>query len=128
MSNLLRTIGALAVGGMIIIPVLASARSPVIVTAPRTDSEVPNRHIAYADLNLARHEDQKILNLRIDIAIGNVCSDSGWQANEKGFGQCRDHAWKGARPQVANAIQRATEIVATGHSALPAVAIAIVAY
>ena len=68
------------------------------------------------------------MNLRVDTAIKNVCSDGGWQASEKGFAACRDHASTGARGQVANAIQRATEIATTGNSALPVAAMTLAAH
>ena len=128
MSNLSRAIGALAICAASLVSLSAAARSPLIVTAPRLSSDVPSRHVTYADLNLARHEGQQTLNLRVDVAIDGVCSDGGWQANEPGFGECRYHAWKGTRPQVATAIQRATEISTMGHSALPVAAITVVAH
>ncbi len=128
MFNLSRAVGVIAICAVSLVPVSAIARRPLIVTAPQTSGDIPSRHVSYADLNLARHEGQRTLNLRVDSAIENVCSDSGWQASEKGFGACRDHAWAGARGQVANAIQRATEIATTGHSALSVAAISIVAH
>jgi UrcA family protein len=128
MSNLSRTIGGFAICVTSFVSLSAMARSPLIVTAPQRASDVPSRHVSYADLNLFNHAGLRTLDLRIDAAIDGVCSDSGWQASEKGFADCRYNAWTGARPQVATAIQRAMEIATTGQSALPVVAIAIVAH
>lgn len=128
MFNLSRTVGAIAICAASLVSLSAAARSPVIVTAPRLSSDIPRQHVSFADLNLARQEGQKTLNLRVDVAIEGVCSASGWQANEKGFLDCRYHAWTGARPQIATAVRRATEIATSGHSALPVAAILVVAH
>ncbi len=110
-----------------LVPTVAGARNnPVVVTAPRSD--LPQRRVSYADLNLAALDGQRVLHTRLDSAIDGVCTDGGFPSNELGFVECRLHAWSGTRSQVGNAIQRATEIATTGHSALPIVAIAIVAH
>ena len=126
MSILFRSIAALAIGASALLTVPADARTaPVVVTAPHSD--LPTRRVSYADLNLAALDGQRVLHTRLDSAVNGVCTDGGFPATELGFVECRLHAWSGVRPQVANAIQRATEIATTGHSALPVAAITIVA-
>ena len=126
MSILFSSIAALAIGASALLTVPADARTaPVVVTA--RDSDLPTRRVSYADLNLARQDGQRTLNLRVGAAISDVCGDSGLYTLGFRNVECRSTAWAGAKPQVANAIQRATDIAATGHSALPVAAITIVA-
>ena len=123
MSILFRSIAALAIGASAFPAAPTQARTaPVVVTA-----DLPTRHVSYADLNLAALDGQRVLHTRLDSAVNGVCTDGGFPATELGFVECRLHAWSGVRPQVANAIQRATDIATTGHSALPVAAITIVA-
>jgi hypothetical protein len=52
-----------------------------------------------------------------------VCEDPG---NDALFeARCRGYAWRGAKPQIASAIERAQQIAATGSSTIAAVAITI---
>ena len=126
MSILFRSISALAIGASAFPAAPTQARTaPLVVTAPHSD--LPTRRVSYADLNLAALDGQRVLHTRLDSAVNGVCTDGGFPATELGFVECRLHAWSGVRPQVANAIQRATEIATTGHSALPVAAITIVA-
>ena len=103
----------------------ANAKSkPVIVTAQR---EVPTRQVGYRDLNLAAFQDRKILIRRVDLAVGEVCAEAnGTLAQVDHDSACRAIAWKGARPQIARAIDRATRLAANGGApALASLAITI---
>ena len=123
MSILIRSIAALAIGASALLTVPVDARTaPVVVTA-----DLPTRHVSYADLNLARDEGVRTLEGRVRGAVKNVCSDIGVKPFDLVYGECFRAAWDGARPQISLAIQRATEIATTGHSALPVAAITIVA-
>lgn len=106
------------------IAIPANAKPTVVVTAPAT--EFATRTVTYRDLNLASAADEKVLNRRVGRAVNGVC----WEVNGPSPDfylqtDCRDDAWRGARPQIARAVLRAQQIAATGHSAIPATAISL---
>ena len=101
----------------------AQERQVVVYGEPEN---VRTERVTYADLDLANRRDQRKLNLRITGAVKRVClfeNRSGLQ--DFGYYNCADGAWDGARPQIAQAVQRATEIAMTGQSSIAATAIAI---
>jgi UrcA family protein len=83
--------------------------------------------VSYRDLNLASLDGERTLNRRVGGAARFVCEPDGMSNNDPGFSSCIDYAWKGAKPQVALAVQRAREIALTGTSSIPLVAIAVTA-
>ncbi len=100
-------------------PVDAKKR-PVVVTAPHPDQLV--ERVSYSDLNLVLSSDQTTLNRRVGRAINNVCPESEMILVRT---HCRSYARNGATPQIALAIERATQIAQTGTSSIAAVAISI---
>ena len=118
---------ALLASGLAASPALAMGgdQKPVVVTAQPEDI-VPVRRVSYRDLNLASREGEKTLYHRVSKAVGDVCQEStGTNAFIFVTQSCKTHAWRGARPQMALAIQRAREIAMTGHSNIGLVAIQI---
>lgn len=95
----------------------------ITVTATLPDPEAPRATVAVSDLNLASVEGEKTLNRRVDLAVSSVCG----QSERSRFDEmnCRGFAWNGVRPQIANAVQRAHDIAATGTSAIAAAAITL---
>ena len=104
----------------------AMARSgPIVVVAPRADTDVPTRRVSYADLNLASMSGQNTLNSRVGYAVNSVCTESNLSFDYYHMHNCKNFAWSGARPQIDRAVQRAREIAATGSSSIAAAAITL---
>lgn len=98
---------------------------PAIVYGQR-DELVQVRHVSYADLNLASKAGQSTLYHRVSGAVDDVCEDAtGPTALTIARQQCRKFAWRGAKPQMDRAFQRAAEIAQAGHSSIEATAIQI---
>jgi UrcA family protein len=119
---------AITAGGLLIFSPQASARQPIIVTAPSADLVV--RHVSYADLNLASERGEKVLNRRVGSAVTSLCIEAvGPDTHSLGSTianmRCASGAWDGARPQIARAVERARQIAATGSSSIAAAAIVI---
>ena len=64
--------------------------------------------VKYGDLQLASADAQKLLTRRVNHAVKEVCEQEG-SAFEPYYvlKTCKDYAWRGARPQIASAIQNA---------------------
>ena len=115
------TLGGLAVAA----PALARQAKPVVVTAPPAD-DVPVRRVSYRDLDLLTMAGQSTLNRRVGSAVRGVCLESLGAASHFYLEtDCRRTAWNGARPQIARAIERASDIAQNGFSSIPPVAITI---
>ena len=103
----------------------AAQEEPVVIYGE--PENVRTERVTYADLELANRGDQRKLNLRVAGAVKRVClyenGRSGLQ--DRGYYNCSDGAWDGARPQIAQAVQRATDIAMTGQSSIAASAITI---
>ena len=112
---------------MLVAPPAYGKERPVIVVA---NPDILTRHISFADLNLASLSGERTLNSRVVGAINGLCSEAtGGEdgsfmttlANRK----CSNSAWSQARPQIAQATQRARDIAFTGVSPIAAAAITI---
>jgi len=100
---------------------------PVVVTAP---ADLVVRHVSYKDLDLAEPDGKWALYERVGFAIGDVCTeanhfDNGSFAFRSGLKQCSNTAWDNANPQIARAVQRASELAGTGKTSIAATAITI---
>jgi UrcA family protein len=116
---------AVAIGGSSVLASPASAKKPIVVTKSLEEAP-PTRRVPYGDLNLATRSGEKTLYRRVGFAVRSVCEESlGPGAPFYADTSCRSYAWRGARPQIARALQRAREMALKGSSNLPAVAIAI---
>ena len=115
---------AITGAGLVVLAPSASARErPVVVTA--RDLEAPTRRVSYADLNLASLQGERTLNGRVDHAVTDVCAESADGSRYFQDMDCRNFAWRGARPQIARAVQRARELTLTGRSSIAAAAIVL---
>jgi len=112
---------------MLVAPPAYGKEHPVVVVA---NPDILTRHISFADLNLASLSGERTLNSRVVGAINGLCSEAtGGEdgsfmttlANRK----CSNSAWSQARPQIAQATQRARAIAFTGVSSIAASAIRI---
>lgn len=99
----------------------------VDVIGQRVDEDQLSRRVAYRDLDLAATRDQQRLGRRVRAAVGQVCAPldgTNWRSRQQ---ECRSVAWHGAEPQMALAIERARQLAAAGRTAIPEVAITVVA-
>jgi len=120
--------GLLALSAMTVLstatPALAREKT-VIVRGVAPEDQV-RRTVSYHDLNLATTSGAQVLNRRVGIAVKDLCNEAvGPAATERVEMKCSRDSWRGARPQIAQAIERAKQLAATGKSSIAAVAIAI---
>lgn len=103
----------------------AAQESPVVVYGEAENSRT--EHVTYADLDLTDRDDQRTLNLRVTGAVKRVClfEDGYAGLQDVGYYHCAGDALDGAKPQIAQAVQRAKDIAMTGHSSIAATAITI---
>ena len=101
------TFGAAAfVGTALALAAAAPAWSqPPVEVVGKSSAQV--RHVPYGDLSLATKDGQRILYRRVSYAVKDVCpitaDDGAWYDSEG----CRKFAWRGARPQIQLAFDRA---------------------
>lgn len=120
---------AISSTGSAVLPSAASGKAVQrdVIVAPQ---DVVVRQIGYADLNLATAGGENMLNSRVRSGIRSLCIDALSEV-EGAFGYdressiCHNSAWRQAKPQMAQAVQRAREIALTGRSNIAAVAISI---
>ncbi len=104
---------------------LAQQHGPTTTVVGRSSEDGMSVRVSYRDLNLASAHGEKVLKRRVGGAARHVCEPDGFGVSDHSFGNCVSYAWKGARPQIALAVQRAREIAVTGTSSIPLVAISI---
>lgn len=99
-------------------------QGPVTVVAP-TDALV--ERVNHADLNLSTASDRRQLTHRVGAAVHRVCNpgrfDTGLSQPEQTG--CEAAAWDDVKPQMALAVQRATQIARNGFSTIPEVALTV---
>ena len=106
---------------------LAQQTSPITTIVGERPADEGNRMmVSYHDLNLTAASDARILNRRVGGAASFVCQSDDFKVGQRAHGKCVSHAWNGARPQIALAVQRARDLAFTGASSIPLVAISIV--
>ena len=106
-------------------PASAAQNKPVVVYGGSENTRT--EHVSYADLDLTNDKHQKRLNLRVTGAVKRVCLYENGQPGlqDGGYYRCADDALDSAKPQIAQAVQRAKDIAMTGHSSIAATAITI---
>jgi UrcA family protein len=118
-------IAAVAIGAAAS-PVGARPQHAVVVVAHPED--LVTRRISYADLNLASAPGERTLTRRVGYAVTSLCNEAvGGEYTSFDYKDCESGAWRGARPQISLAVQRAREVAATGSSLIVATAITIAA-
>ena len=119
-------LASVAITGVVLVgiaPTASAKQQRAVVTAP--DPDAPTRRVSYADLNLASLQGEKVLIRRVGGAVTGVCQEA---TNGMGYaerGKCYSFAWRGARPQIEQVVQRAREIALTGRSSIAAAAITL---
>jgi UrcA family protein len=119
---------AITIGSFALVAHPAIAHSgPVIVVA---NQDAVTRHVSYSDLNLASAAGELTLKHRVSGAVSSLCSEAtggqdGFYGTNIARMKCNKTAWGQARPQMANAAQRARDIAVTGTSTIAAVGITI---
>ncbi|MFL6776509.1 MAG: UrcA family protein [Sphingomicrobium sp.] len=116
---------AIAIGAAGPFPLEAGTPRAIVVTIQPQNVE---RRINYADLNLAAVPGERSLNRRISYAVTSLCNEAVSNSTNTSFDyrDCESEAWRGVRPQVFLAVQRAHEIATTGSSTIGAAVITIV--
>jgi len=109
--SLCAVVATSALGLLASAPAHAQSDDIFVITAPRT-ADIPVRRVSYRDLNLTYAPHRVVLIHRVDRAVNQVCTASGFvvDISIKSWSErraCRDVAWNGARPQLAAAINRA---------------------
>lgn len=98
-------VGTLLIGAAAF-PVHAQTNAkPVTVIAQRPDTLT--RVVPYGDLSLASKEGRNILYHRVGLAVHQVCPDADQSRMPLDVGACEDFAWRGARPQIRQAVRAA---------------------
>lgn len=97
-------------------------QSPSATVIGQRPEDGLSMRVSYRDLNLANAKDERILNRRVGSATHIVCEPHFTNIDRA---QCVSYAWRGARPQIAMAVQRARELALNGTTSIPLVAIAI---
>lgn len=119
-------IAAVAIG-LTASPGHSNPPTAVVVVANPADYVV--RRVTYADLNLASAPGERTLNRRVRYAVGDLCNEALGEppssANIFAYKECTGAAWHGAAPQIADAVQRARQIAASGTSSIALSAITI---
>lgn len=105
----------------------AANSAPVEVVGQRLDEGQLTHRVVYGDLDLAAQTGQKTLTRRVRQAVNIVCSPLDSRGLHFEHRECRNFAWDGAQPQMALAIERAQQLAANGRTAIPEVAISVVA-
>jgi UrcA family protein len=104
----------------------AFARDETVVVRGVPAEDQIRRTVSYRDLDLATSDGAHILYSRVGIAVQDLCSEAvGFDATARVEMKCQHDSWKGARPQITQAVERAKQLAATGKSSIAAVAITI---
>lgn len=84
--------------------------SIVVTHKMRPSPDLMVRTVYIGDLDLKSANGQKEMEKRVGIAVDSICSIPTPLPSYKGTMEkpCRDEAWSGARPQMADAVKRAT--------------------
>ncbi len=94
------------------IPV-AAQHSEIVITA-KPEADVLRRVVPIGDLDLQKEAGRKKMEQRVSVAVHQVCPETLETLKGKVMvRQCRMEAWAGARPQMAQAIERASGRMAT---------------
>ena len=93
----------------LIAAVLLFATGPVRSEPPVEVVAKPllTRHVPYGDLQLASKAGQRVLYRRVGVAVREVCPLTAEDGNWYDIEDCRRFAWRGARPQMKRAFDRA---------------------
>ena len=85
----------------------AVARDGIVITGPEAEVVTRSQQVPFGDIDLTTRQGERELTHRVAVAVRDVCSEP----NEHALAllPCKRSAWRGARPQMASAIQRATE-------------------
>lgn len=102
----------------------AMAQITVLGELPR---DMLSERVAYADLSLASAAGEQRLRTRVAAAVSRVCQPWKLKDSYLDHQDCRAFARSGAEPQVALAIERASQIAQFGTSRIAPVAILVTA-
>ena len=87
-----------------------ATKRPIVVTGPSTD--VITRDVSYRDLNLASRRDERRFTIRVSETVNEVCDSLSPTGRVHIQTVCRTEAWRGVRPQIAQAVRRARQQMA----------------
>lgn len=95
-----------------------ATKRPIVVTGPSTN--VITRHVSYRDLNLASRADERRFTIRVSETVNEVCDSLSPTGRVHIQTVCRTEAWRGVRPQIAQAVRRARQPLASAGQAVSA--------
>jgi UrcA family protein len=116
---------AIASGSTMVLTSQAFAKEQTTTVTAIDDPDMITRRIAFADLNLASMQGEKMLNRRVGSAAISLCRDMLPAADYLWSSGCQDKVRSGARPQIESAVMRARQIAQVGHSSIAATAITL---
>ena len=85
----------------------AVARDGIVITGAQPRIVTRSQQVPFGDLDLTTQAGERQLTHRVAVAVREVCFEPAEHALS--LVPCKRSAWRGARPQIANAIQRAAE-------------------
>lgn len=85
-------------------------KRPIVVTGPSTN--VFTREVSHRDLDLASRADERRFILRVSETVNEVCDSLSPTGRVHLQTVCRTEAWRGVRPQIAQAVRRARQPLA----------------
>jgi UrcA family protein len=117
----------LTASGVALFAAPISAKAPIVVSG---DPDRIVRYVSYADLNLAAAPGERSLHRRVTTEISSLCTEATGGldrtiSSKLNMNKCGRAAWTEARPQIAQAVQRARDIAENGSSNIAPVAISI---
>ena len=98
-------IGTLLIGAAAFPVHAQTSARPVTVIAQRPDTLT--RVVPYGDLSLASKAGRNVLYRRVGLAVHQVCPDTDEFAMPLDVNACETFAWRGARPQIRQAVRDA---------------------
>ena len=100
----------------------AAQQRPVVVYGEQ--NQLNTERVPYGDLDLSAGAGRKLLYARVGKAVRNVC-DFDAAAIVVDYRSCSTAAWKDARPQIAEALDRAGQLALAGAPTTSAAALTI---
>ena len=83
---------------------VAEARENIVITGD-ADALTRSQQVQLSGIDLATSDGQSLLAHRVRLAVREVCAHDG--EHRLALLPCKRGAWEDARPQIANAIERA---------------------
>lgn len=124
-KHLLAASAAVLAAGSAVLVTASPAHAKDVTVFAQPPEDTLSTRVIFADLKLTATAGQKVLHRRVSRAVRDVCAPLEQRGIASKHGECMDFAWSGARPQMAQAVERARQLAANGSSSIAPVAIAV---